>query len=291
MLKGAFSAAQAVARAKALAADAVKSDSAGSTNQALVGYRQTLKELEGAIAAGGVNGSDVDDLRKFAKVYQDRVAQLTGGEVSVGTTQQTPSAASIVALAVQKAMVKSPRGEAVPVSSPPVVVAALHAGEEEAEDYQVEDEAFYDDGDGYEEEEEGAGDSTLQSQVAELLTEVRALRVDKVAASAIEAPVVEGAEAARSPATRMRSPWRPRDPSQPETEEDRKERMELRLAVLRRSLRWRCVSGDRTRYLRIHPPSPLLTFHPPSSLLTSRVRSSSQAASSARHTMTPSWTR
>ena len=53
MLKSAVQAAQAVARAKALAADAVKSDAAGSTQAALVGYRQTLKELEHAITGGG----------------------------------------------------------------------------------------------------------------------------------------------------------------------------------------------------------------------------------------------
>ena len=46
MLKAAGGAALAVARAKALAQDAVKSDGAGSVNQALVGYKLTLKELE-----------------------------------------------------------------------------------------------------------------------------------------------------------------------------------------------------------------------------------------------------
>ena len=52
MLKAAGGAALAVARAKALAQDAVKSDGAGSVNQALVGYKLTLKELEAGISLG-----------------------------------------------------------------------------------------------------------------------------------------------------------------------------------------------------------------------------------------------
>ena len=57
MLKAAGGAALAVARAKALAQDAVKSDGAGSVNQALVGYKLTLKELEAGISLGEKEGT------------------------------------------------------------------------------------------------------------------------------------------------------------------------------------------------------------------------------------------
>ena len=70
--------AAAVARAKAMAQDAVKSDTAGAINQALVGYRQTLKEIEEALMHGASESLDLDELRRFATVYQDRIEQLTG---------------------------------------------------------------------------------------------------------------------------------------------------------------------------------------------------------------------
>ena len=100
-------AAQAIARAKLLAQEAVNADAAGRQDEAIVGYRKTLENIEKSLEQSDAEGVDKEELRKFAQAYQDRIGKLTGHRPELNVS--TPSLAKVAsALAAKLAIATQP---------------------------------------------------------------------------------------------------------------------------------------------------------------------------------------